>query len=54
VLAVEEVPQPVPGDGEVLIRIEAAGINPSDVANVGGRFPAITLPRVPGRDFAGL
>jgi len=39
--------------GEVRVRIDAAGINPSDVANIGGKFPNTTLPRVPGRDFAG-
>ncbi|HEY7838028.1 MAG TPA: DUF429 domain-containing protein [Terriglobales bacterium] len=40
-------------NGEVRVRIDAAGINPSDVANIGGKFPNTTLPRVPGRDFAG-
>ncbi len=54
VLAIEEMAQPVPGEGEVLVQIRAAGLNPSDVVNVGGRFPATTLPRVPGRDFAGV
>jgi NADPH:quinone reductase and related Zn-dependent oxidoreductases len=29
---VEEVPIPVPGNGEVLVKIEAAPINPSDLA----------------------
>src|SRR5205807_4394844 len=29
-------------------------INPSDVKNVAGYFPATTLPRTPGRDFAGI
>lgn len=52
-LAVEEVPRPVPGPGEVLVAVEAAGVNPSDAKNVLGRFPYTTLPRVPGRDFAG-
>jgi NADPH:quinone reductase len=54
VLAIEEVAQPVPGEGEVLVQVKAAGLNPSDVGNVAGRFPATTLPRVPGRDFAGV
>jgi NADPH2:quinone reductase len=54
VLAIEEIAQPVPGEGEVLIQVKAAGVNPSDVGNVAGRFPATTLPRVPGRDFAGV
>jgi NADPH:quinone reductase len=54
VLAIEEVPQPVPRDGEALVKVEAAAINPSDVKNVAGYFPATTLPRTPGRDFAGI
>lgn len=53
VLGIEEVETPEPGAGEVLIRIEAAAINPSDVKNVAGHFNT-TLPRVPGRDFAGI
>ena len=49
-----EVPTPLPGAGEVLVQIKAAGLNPSDVKNVLGRFPYTTLPRIPGRDFAGV
>jgi NADPH:quinone reductase-like Zn-dependent oxidoreductase len=54
VLATEEVPRPEPHDGETLVRVEAAAINPSDVKNVSGYFAATTLPRTPGRDFAGI
>jgi len=49
-----DVPQPVPAAGEVLVQVKAAGLNPSDVKNVLGRFPYTTLPRIPGRDFAGV
>lgn len=49
-----ELPKPVAGEGEVLIQVKAAGLNPSDVKNVLGRFPYTTLPRIPGRDFAGV
>ena len=54
VLHIEEVARPEPGSGEVLVQIQAAAINPSDVKNVAGHFPATTLPRTPGRDFAGI
>jgi NADPH2:quinone reductase len=54
VLRIEEVPIPEPGDGEVLVRVKAAAINPSDIGNVAGRFKKTTLPRTPGRDFAGI
>src|SRR5215218_5658335 len=49
-----EVPRPVPGEGEVLIEIYAAAVNRSDVLNARGSFPFTTLPRIPGRDFAGI
>jgi NADPH2:quinone reductase len=54
VLRIEEVAIPEPGEGEALIQVKAAAINPSDVANVAGRFKKTTLPRTPGRDFAGV
>ena len=54
VLRIEEVPIPEPGQGEALVRVKAAAINPSDIGNVAGRFKKTTLPRTPGRDFAGV
>lgn len=48
-----EVPTPSIKDGEVLVRIEASGINPSDIESIEGRFPGSVLPRIVGRDFAG-
>ena len=53
-LALIDLPRPMPAAGEVLIRVNAAGLNPSDVKNVLGRFPYTTLPRVPGRDVSGI
>ncbi len=53
-LKVEEVPTPQPRGDEVLVEVRAAGINPSDVKNVAGTMHGTTLPRVPGRDFAGV
>jgi NADPH2:quinone reductase len=53
VLQVSEVPKPSIKPGEVLVRVEASGINPSDLASVQGKFPGSVLPRVVGRDFAG-
>jgi hypothetical protein len=54
VLRIEEVPIPEPAEGEALVRGIAAAMNPSDIADVSGRFKNTTLPRSPGRDFAGL
>jgi NADPH:quinone reductase len=52
-LKVSEVPVPSIGSGDVLVKIEASGINPSDVGSVLGKFPTAVLPRIVGRDFAG-
>src|SRR5579862_1277903 len=54
VLRIDEIPKSEPGEGEVLIQVKAAAINPSDIANVAGRFKKTTLPRTPGRDFGGI
>src|SRR5689334_7113991 len=53
-LRVEDVPTPEPRVGEALVRVDAASINPSDVKNVAGAMHGTTLPRIPGRDFAGV
>jgi NADPH:quinone reductase len=54
VLRIEDVAIPEPGEGEALVHVKAAAINPSDIGNVAGRFKNTTLPRTPGRDFAGV
>jgi NADPH:quinone reductase len=53
-LSIREVPIPAPAAGEVLVQVKAAAINPSDVKNVLGKMHETTVPRVPGRDFAGV
>jgi NADPH:quinone reductase-like Zn-dependent oxidoreductase len=53
-LAVQDVPKPIPGPGEVLVQIKAAAVNPSDIKNVLGKMHITTLPRTPGRDFSGI
>ena len=45
---------PVPATGEVLVQVKAAAINPSDIKNVLGKMHQTTVPRIPGRDFAGI
>src|SRR5579862_4717107 len=53
-LRVEEIAEAVPGKDEVKVRLRAAAVNPSDVRNVEGKMEGTTLPRTPGRDFAGV
>jgi putative PIG3 family NAD(P)H quinone oxidoreductase len=54
VLAVVERPVPVPGVGEVLIRVAAAGVNRPDVLQrTGGYPPPPGAPSIPGLEVAG-
>jgi threonine dehydrogenase-like Zn-dependent dehydrogenase len=53
--AVRQVPEPVPGPGEVLVEVAAAGICGSDLEVLDGRRPAayVDYPVVPGHEWAG-
>jgi NADPH:quinone reductase len=53
-LMLETTSPPVPGPGQVLIEVHAAGVNPSDVKAVLGAMPHAVWPRTPGRDYAGV
>ena len=56
-LQYEDFPDPVPGDGEVLIRVSATSINPIDWKMRSGvakeHFP-VDFPGIIGRDLAGI
>jgi NADPH:quinone reductase-like Zn-dependent oxidoreductase len=57
VLQVVEVGRPVPGPGEVLVRVKAAGINPGEAAIRKGMFAErwpTTFPSGQGSDLAGI
>ena len=52
-----EVPQPVPGAGEVLVRVHAAGLNPVDFKTRNGMLKVVQnyrLPIVMGNELAGV
>jgi len=54
VLEVREVPQPTPGAGEELVRVEAGGINFADNMAAMGGYPGTPKPPlVAGREFSG-
>lgn len=57
VLRVEQVPRPEPGEGELLVRVRASGVNPVDAGVRSGRARAMVgaeLPWVPGFDVSGV
>jgi NADPH:quinone reductase len=49
-----EVASPVADKRTALVRVMAASINSSDVKNIAGAMKQTTLPRTPGRDYAGV
>ncbi|HEX7544355.1 MAG TPA: alcohol dehydrogenase catalytic domain-containing protein, partial [Candidatus Limnocylindrales bacterium] len=54
VMRLEELPNPAPGPGQVLVRIHAAGVNPVDhYIRKGAYARRPTLPYTPGVDAAG-
>lgn len=54
-LVVGEVPDPVPGSGEVLVRVHAAGLNNADRLQIAGHYPAPpgSPSDIPGLELAG-
>jgi NADPH2:quinone reductase len=56
-LSIADLPVPVPGPGQVLVRAEAAALNPIDVKLVTGAMREaipVTHPFVPGVDITGV
>lgn len=52
-VSVEEVTDPTPGQGEVVVAVGACGICGTDLHIVDGEFPPTPYPIVPGHEFAG-
>jgi NADPH:quinone reductase len=55
VLRLEEVDNPIPGPGEVVIDVRAAGVNPADTYMRSGTYAIVPkLPYIPGGDAGGV
>jgi NADPH2:quinone reductase len=53
-VVVEDLPDPRPGEGEVVVRVGAAGVNYPDALIVANRYQvSAPLPFIPGSEFAG-
>src|ERR1022692_4716914 len=56
-LRVDEVPEPVPAAGQVVVQVKATGINPADAKIRGGimrSYSPLTFPASQGSDLAGV
>ena len=55
VVSVEERPAPEPGPEDVVVRVTFAGLNPADLVQRAGNYPAPpgSPPDVPGLEVAG-
>ncbi|MEU6269954.1 zinc-dependent alcohol dehydrogenase family protein [Saccharopolyspora shandongensis] len=52
-IRVGDVPDPKPGDGQLVIKVGACGICGTDLHIADGHFPPTPYPIVPGHEFAG-
>ena len=52
-LCLVDLPDPKADLDTAIVKVAAGAISPSDVMNVEGKMEQTTLPRVPGRDYAG-
>ena len=52
-LRYEDAPDPELGEGQVLIRVGAAGINPADLVRLSGELAPLKLPYITGTDVSG-
>lgn len=53
-LQLEESPDPLPGIGEVLIRIETCGVCRTDLHVLDGELPDLAFPLIPGHQIVGV
>jgi NADPH2:quinone reductase len=54
VMQLEEVPDPQPGAGQVVVRVHAVGVNPVETYIRSGIYPKPPTPYTPGNDGAGV
>src|ERR1700748_975631 len=53
-LGVRDADLPPPGHGEVTVEVKACGLCLTDIHISEGKIPTVTLPLIPGHEFAGV
>jgi len=53
-LTLQSLPDPLPGNDEVLLRVEACGVCRTDLHVVDGELPNIVTPLIPGHECVGI
>lgn len=53
-LVAVERPDPVPGPGEIRVRVEACAVCRTDLHVVDGELPSLKLPLIPGHEIVGI
>ncbi|MGE5607040.1 MAG: alcohol dehydrogenase catalytic domain-containing protein [Bacteroidota bacterium] len=53
-IIITDVPKPIPGYGEVLIKVESSGLCTTDQHILEGRIATVRLPHIPGHEGAGV
>jgi len=48
-----EVPEPIAGPGQVVVRVKSTTICASDIKIYQGKFPGVTYPHIPGHEWGG-
>lgn len=52
-LKAREIPEPVPGDGEILVEVDVCGVCHTELDEIEGRTPPPALPVIPGHQVVG-
>jgi threonine dehydrogenase-like Zn-dependent dehydrogenase len=50
--ALESIAEPVPADGQILLKVRMVGMCGSDLNSFRGKNPLVTFPRIPGHEVA--
>jgi alcohol dehydrogenase, propanol-preferring len=53
-LRMKQLPDPVPGQGELRLKVEACGVCRTDLHVLDGELPAIPYPVIPGHEIVGI